>query len=96
MEVFQDTVQKIIRVDESLDIICLSFGFSPCGHTRSWIPRFYKTGEGCNCKRETYLLVESGSHQSKSPYSASGPFKPVVNVNNHRLAAKGVLVDCIE
>lgn len=96
MDVFRDTVELSIRGDESLDIICLSFGFAGCGHSDTWIPRFYTVDEGCHCRTGQDLPHEGRPIQSKSAYSASGCSKAVVSIEGRKLVAKCILIDCIQ
>jgi hypothetical protein len=96
VDVFRDTVELIIREDESLDIICLSFSFAGSGHSGSWIPRFYTVDKGCRCRNGQDLSNEGKPTQSKSVYSASGCYKPVVSIEGHKLVAKGILIDRIQ
>lgn len=96
IDVFRDTVKLSIREDESLDIICLGFGFAGCGHSDSWIPRFYTVDEGCHCRTGQDLPNEGRPTQSKSSYSASGCSKPVVSIDGRKLVAKGILIDRIQ
>lgn len=93
LDVFRNAVELSVQVNETLDIICQSFGLGSCQHELSWVPRFYTKFLDCACHKHNDLPSSSEPYRSESPYSTSGLLKPEASFNGHKLVAKGFVID---
>lgn len=104
LQVFRNTVERVIATSGSLDIICHA---KVCRHqtnpTLSWLPRFDGESLGCGCSlfsdssltmAQTVWSWESG--ENVSPYNASRGIKPQVSDLGNRLMSGGLIVDRVK